>query len=271
MDPIQKILNEYKTIAIVGASNNQERPSYQVAQYLQSKGFKIIPVNPMLAEVLGERSYPDVLAIPGTVDVVDIFRNPDAVPEIVEQAIAKKAKVVWMQPGAENMQAYERATQAGLQVIAGVCIKKEHQNQRGQSVANIKTASVKWVEDRAFQTHTGSGHTAVIEGANQQRGPSPMELILVGLAGCTAIDVLDILEKKRLQIAGLEVRVDGARAETAPMVYTNIDVVYTVRGKDIPASAVEQAIQLSEEKYCSVGVMLGKTAKINHRYEIIAD
>jgi len=96
-------------------------------------------------------------------------------------------------------------------------------------------------------------------------------LILVGLAGCTAIDVLDILEKKRLQIAGLEVRVDGARAETAPMVYTNIDVVYTVRGKDIPASAVEQAIQLSEEKYCSVGVMLGKTAKINHRYEIIAD
>jgi putative redox protein len=138
-------------------------------------------------------------------------------------------------------------------------------------VANIKTASVKWVDGRAFETKTGSGHTAMIEGANQQRGPSPVELVLVGLAGCTAIDVLDILEKKQLSISGLEVRVEGARAETAPMVYTNIDVIYTIRGKNIPASAVEQAIQLSEEKYCSVGVMLGKTAKINHRYEIVAE
>ena len=126
MDPIEKIYKDSKTIAVVGASDNPKRPSYDVARYLQSEGFKIIPVNPALKELFGEKSYPDVLSIPGPVDVVDIFRNPDAVPEIVEQAIAKKAKVVWMQPGAENMQAAERATEAGLEVIMGVCMMKEH-------------------------------------------------------------------------------------------------------------------------------------------------
>lgn len=138
-------------------------------------------------------------------------------------------------------------------------------------MSNIKTAGVKWMNGRAFETFTGSGHRGIIEGADQKQGPSPMELLLVGLAGCTAIDVIDILEKKRLKVTGLEVRVEGTRAETYPMVYTCIDVIYIVRGKDIPAHAVEQAIQLSEEKYCSAGVMLGKTAKINHRYEIIAE
>ncbi len=126
MDPIEKIYKESKTIAVVGASDNPKRPSYDVARYLQSEGFKIIPVNPALKELFGEKSYPDVLSIPEPVDVVDIFRNPDAVPEIVEQAIAKKAKVVWMQPGAENMQAAERATEAGLEVIMGVCMMREH-------------------------------------------------------------------------------------------------------------------------------------------------
>ncbi len=126
MDPIEKIYKESKTIAVVGASDNPKRPSYDVARYLQSEGFKIIPVNPALKELFGEKSYPDVLSIPEPVNVVDIFRNPDAVPEIVEQAIAKKAKVVWMQPGAENMQAAERATEAGLEVIMGVCMMREH-------------------------------------------------------------------------------------------------------------------------------------------------
>ncbi len=126
MDPIEKVLKENKTIAIVGASDNPKRPSYDVARYLQSQGFKIIPVNPALKELFGEKSYPDVLSIPQPVDVVDIFRNPDAVPEIVEQAIAKKAKVVWMQPGAENMQAAERAMEAGLEVLMGVCMMREH-------------------------------------------------------------------------------------------------------------------------------------------------
>lgn len=126
MDPIAQVLKESKTIAVVGASNNPTRPSYEVAQYLQEQGFKIIPVNPTLSNLFGEKSYPDVASIPEPIDVVDIFRNPDAVPEIVEQAIEKKAKVVWMQPGAENMTAAERAQEAGLTVIMGVCMMKEH-------------------------------------------------------------------------------------------------------------------------------------------------
>lgn len=139
-------------------------------------------------------------------------------------------------------------------------------------MGNVKTASVKWVQGHEFQTFTGSGHQAIIDSAaadGSSRGPSPMELLLVGLAGCTGIDVIDILKKKRLDVTGLEVRVEGVRAETYPMVYTELLVAYIVTGKDIPESAVEQAIQLSEEKYCSAGAMLSKTAKLTHRFEII--
>ena len=142
-------------------------------------------------------------------------------------------------------------------------------------MADVKKVSVSWVNGMEFSTHTDSGHTGVLDAGvkagGQNHGPSPMELLLLGMAGCTGIDVIDILKKKRLTVTGLEVRVEGTRAETHPMVYTCIDVVYTVRGKDIPARAVEQAIHLSENKYCSAGVMLGKTAKINTRYEIVAD
>jgi predicted CoA-binding protein len=126
MDSIEKALTENKTIAIVGASNNATRPVYQVAKYLQEQGYKIIPVNPMLDEFLGEPSYPDVRSIPGAVGIVDIFRSPDAAPEIVAQAIAKNARVVWMQPGAENLDAAQRARDAGLEVIVGVCTMKQH-------------------------------------------------------------------------------------------------------------------------------------------------
>jgi predicted CoA-binding protein len=133
MDPIKKALRESKTIAVVGASSNPARPSYEVAEYLQAQGFKIIPVNPALTELFGEKAYPDVLSIPEAVDVVNIFRNPDAVTEIVEQAITKKAKVVWMQPGAGNLQAAERAMQVGLEVIMGVCMMEEHRGLVGKS------------------------------------------------------------------------------------------------------------------------------------------
>ena len=142
-------------------------------------------------------------------------------------------------------------------------------------MADVKKVSVQWIDGMEFSTQTGSGHTGVIDAGlkagGQNHGPSPMELLLLGMAGCTGIDVVDILRKKRLAVTGLTVHVEGTRAETHPMVYTCIDVVYTVRGKDIPARAVEQAIHLSEEKYCSAGVMLGKTAKIKSRYEIVAE
>jgi putative redox protein len=138
----------------------------------------------------------------------------------------------------------------------------------------MKTASVKWVEGMAFETVTGSGHRSCLDAYPQEgqvsRGPTPTELVLVAVAGCTGMDIVDILRKKRLDLKGLEVKVDGIQAETYPTVYTELDVHYIIRGTNIPASAVEQAIKLSEEKYCCVGAMIGKTAKINSHYEIIA-
>jgi len=122
MDPIKKIFDQKGTIAVIGASDNPRRPSSQITQYLIREGFNVIPVNPRYTELFGRKCYPDLLAVPEYVDVVDIFRNPEMVPGIVEQAIAKKAWVVWMQPGAENLQAAERAESAGLEVILGVCI-----------------------------------------------------------------------------------------------------------------------------------------------------
>ncbi len=126
MDAISQALSQSKTIAVVGLSDNPARPSHEVAEYLQRQGYRIIPVNPNIQSVLGQKSYPDLLSVPEPVDVVDIFRNPDAVPAIVEQAIAKQAKVVWMQPGAENLDAAERADAAGLQVVVGVCMMRQH-------------------------------------------------------------------------------------------------------------------------------------------------
>ncbi len=139
MDPLEKIFREYKTIAVVGASSNRARPSYEVAQFLQEQGFRIIPVNPALEELFGEKAYPDLLSIPDPIDVVDIFRNSQAAPEIVEQAILKKAKVVWMQPGAENRQAAQRAEEAGLQVVMGLCMMH---NPFGQTSEVFKTSEV---------------------------------------------------------------------------------------------------------------------------------
>ena len=112
---------------MVGLSSNPDRPSNEVAMYLLRAGYTIIPVNPNETEVLGHKSYPDLLSVPEPIDVVDIFRNPEAVPAIVEQAIQKHAKVVWMQPGAENYDAADRAEQAGLKTIVGMCMMAMHQ------------------------------------------------------------------------------------------------------------------------------------------------
>ncbi len=126
MDPIRGILEQSKTIAVVGLSSKPTRPSYQVAEYLQSQGYKIIPVNPNESEVLGEKAYPDLLSVPEAIDVVDVFRNPDAVPQVVRQAIQKKARVVWMQPGAENYDAADLAEAAGLKTVVGMCMRVMH-------------------------------------------------------------------------------------------------------------------------------------------------
>lgn len=125
--------DKIKNVAVVGISGNKERASYQVAKYLQEEGFRIIPVNPTLEEVLGERCFPEVAAIPQeiSVDVVDIFRRPDAVPSIVEQAISRKAAFIWMQEGVIHEEAAEKARRAGVEVIMDKCIKKEHIKLKG--------------------------------------------------------------------------------------------------------------------------------------------
>jgi predicted CoA-binding protein len=125
-DEIRDILTDSKTVAVVGLSDNPDRPSHYVAEYLQSRGYRIIPVNPAVKEVLGERSYAGLREIPVPVDLVDIFRKSDAVPPIVDDAIAIGAKAVWMQEGVVHKEAAAKARAAGLKVVMDRCTLKEH-------------------------------------------------------------------------------------------------------------------------------------------------
>jgi hypothetical protein len=128
---LRGILESSKTIAVVGLSDKPDRDSYRVAEYLQGQGYRIIPVNPTVAAVLGERSYASVADIPEPVDVVDIFRKPDTVGPVVEEAIVAGAKVVWMQLGVINEPAAEAARAAGLLVVMDRCMKVEHRRLMG--------------------------------------------------------------------------------------------------------------------------------------------
>jgi uncharacterized protein len=121
-----RILEQYKRIAMVGLSSNPFRPSHFAAIYLLSEGYDVIPVNPREKEVLGRQSYPSLVAIPGGAEVVDIFREPAAVPAIVDEAIAIGAKVIWMQLGVIHDEAAEKARAAGLEVVMDRCMKIEH-------------------------------------------------------------------------------------------------------------------------------------------------
>jgi len=123
---IKEILETYKTIAVVGLSSERWRPSYSVSEYMQSAGYRIVPVNPNETEVLGEKAYPTLDDVPGPVEIVNIFRRPEFVPDIVEAAIRRKAKVVWMQFEVGNEAAAARAREAGLDVVVERCILQEH-------------------------------------------------------------------------------------------------------------------------------------------------
>jgi len=124
---IERILREARTVAVVGLSPRPERPSYGVASYLQQQGYRIIPVNPTVDQVLGKRSYPDLKSVPERIDVVDIFRRSEEVPAVVEEAIQVGARVIWMQEGVINEAAAARAREAGLEVVMDRCMLKEHQ------------------------------------------------------------------------------------------------------------------------------------------------
>lgn len=129
-------------------------------------------------------------------------------------------------------------------------------------------ARVTWVGNRRFVGQASSGHAVILDGSSEKLAASPMELVLIGMAGCTAYDVITILEKKRQVVTGVEVSARAERAPEPPRVYTEISIEYVVRGRDIKAKAVEDAIRLSKEKYCSASIMLGKTAHITTSYRI---
>jgi hypothetical protein len=126
MRQISEILRVGRTIAVVGLSAKRYRPSYGVAEYLQRAGYRVIPVNPHETEILGEKCYPDIESVPEPIDIVDIFRRSEFVPEIVEAAIRKGAKAVWMQEGVVHEEAARRAREAGLEVVMDRCILKDH-------------------------------------------------------------------------------------------------------------------------------------------------
>lgn len=131
MSRVAEILRTARTIAVVGLSGKRYRPSHGVAEYLQRAGYRIIPVNPNEAEVLGEKCYPDLDSVPEPVDIVDIFRRSEYVPEIVEAAIRHGAKMVWMQESVVHEAAAQRAEQAGLAVVMDRCILKDHRRLLG--------------------------------------------------------------------------------------------------------------------------------------------
>jgi len=126
MKRIAEILDSARTIAVVGLSGKRYRPSHGVAEYMQRAGYRIIPVNPNETQVLGEPCYPDLDSIPEPIDIVDIFRRSEFVPAIVEAAVRKGAKAIWMQEGVFHEEAARRAEAAGLTVVMDRCILKDH-------------------------------------------------------------------------------------------------------------------------------------------------
>lgn len=133
--------------------------------------------------------------------------------------------------------------------------------------------TVRWVTAKTFLAKTGSGHTVVMDGPVDAGGrnlaPRPMELLLAGTGGCTAFDVVSILEKGRQKVTGCTVKLTAERAENDPKVFTRIRFHYTVTGHNLDPNKVQRAIELSAEKYCSASIMLGKTAQIEHTWEIV--
>ena len=131
---IERILSTCKTIAVVGLSSQRDKAGYFVPEYLQSQGYRILPVNPALEQALGEKVYPDLLAVPQPVDLVLIFRRSEAVPPFIDQAIQIGAKAVWMQLGISNAEAAEKATRAGLDVVMDACMKVEHRQRKSAAI-----------------------------------------------------------------------------------------------------------------------------------------
>lgn len=134
-------------------------------------------------------------------------------------------------------------------------------------------AEIEWNKNVRFTATTETGHSIVMDGSPQaggnNEGARPMELLLVGMGGCTGFDVVSILQKSRVELKSLRIKLDAERADTPPMVFTKIHVHFVVEGERVKPALVERAVTLSAEKYCSASIMLGQTAEITHSFEII--
>ena len=128
---VSGILNRWKRVAVVGASPDPKRPSHHVTAFLLSKGYEIFPVNPKADEILGIPSWPDLASVPKPLEIVDVFRRPEAAIRVAEEAVRQGAKVLWLQPGSESHQAVEIARQGGLLVVAGRCMMAELKSLEG--------------------------------------------------------------------------------------------------------------------------------------------
>ena len=133
-EQLREILLSSKTVACVGVSSNQEKPSYGIFAYLLAQGYEMIPVNPGTPEIQGRKTYPDLASIPAKIDVVQVFRKPEDVPAVVDQAIKAGARVVWMQEEVINEEAARTAEAAGLRVVMNRCMRKTHQRLLGSSL-----------------------------------------------------------------------------------------------------------------------------------------
>ncbi|MCX7990929.1 MAG: CoA-binding protein [Proteobacteria bacterium] len=130
MDELLNLIKESKNIAIVGISNDPEKPSYRVAEYLKNNGFRIIPINPKYDTVLGERCYKSLTEVEENIDIIDVFRRSEDIPEIVEEALKKRPKIFWMQLGIENSEAKKMLEQNGIYVVQNLCLKIFHSSNR---------------------------------------------------------------------------------------------------------------------------------------------
>ena len=134
-------------------------------------------------------------------------------------------------------------------------------------------ARIKWVQDAMFVGESDSGHAVVMDGppdgGGRNLGIRPMEMVLIGMGGCAAYDVVHILKKSRQDVEDCSVEIEAQRADSVPKVFTQIHIHFIVRGNGLTATAVQRAVSLSAEKYCSASIMLGKTAEITHDFEII--
>ncbi|AUZ04321.1 MULTISPECIES: OsmC family protein [Vitreoscilla] len=129
-----------------------------------------------------------------------------------------------------------------------------------------------WVDGNCFVASNATGHTVVMDGsatAGEKRGASPMELLLMGIAGCSSIDVVSIAQKQRQDVVDCKARVEAVRAETVPKVFTEIHIHFTVVGRNLSEEAVGKAVSLSADKYCSASIMLGQAAKVTHSFEVV--